>query len=145
VAGRVVEGAAAGDQAQGRIAGRAVHGVGGEPGLEEFAHAGDAEDGGNAVRERYVDGVTRLERAQPEEDGRTLEVVDVAFDDRGPDLAGRRRVLVPGGEVGLGRDRRHRDRAVRVDAQVQELRVHADGGDVDAHRHRPVQRPFELE
>src|SRR5579875_3966279 len=106
VAGRVVEVAAAGDQAEGGVARRAVHGVRRETGLEVFADSGHPEDSGNAVGQRHVDRVPGTERAKPEEDGGTPEAVDMTLDDRRPDLPGRRRVLVPGGKVGASFQRR---------------------------------------
>ena len=99
--GRVVESAAARYQAQGSVVGRAVNGSRREIGFEVLAHAGDAENSGDPVGERHVDAVPGAEGPQAEEDGRPLIAVDVAFDDRRPDLAGGRRVLVPRRLTGL--------------------------------------------
>src|ERR1035438_5154576 len=90
----VVENAAARYQAQGRVAGGAVNGFRREPGFEVLPYAGDAEPSGDPVGERHVHSVPGAEGAQPEEDSRTPITVKVTFDDRRPDLAGRRRTGV---------------------------------------------------
>src|SRR5579875_1161752 len=107
MAGRVVEGAAAGYQPQGGVARRAVHGPRREPGLEEFTDAGDPEDRGDAVGQRHVDRVPGTERDKPEEHRWTPQAVDMTLDDRGTDLPGRGRVLVPGRKAGARPQRRH--------------------------------------
>src|ERR1039457_3037100 len=108
----VVENAAARYQAQGRVAGCAVNGFRREPEFGVPTYAGDAENSGDPVGERHIDAVPGAEGAQAEEDSRTPIAVEVTFDDRRPDLAGRRRVLVPCRLICLRVKRRYLDHAV---------------------------------
>src|SRR6266571_8682122 len=133
MASGVVESAAARYQVQSRVAGRAVNGSCRETGLKVSAYAGDAEDGGDPVGERHVDPVPGAEGPQAEEHRRAVVAVEVTFDDRRPDLAGRYRVLEPCGLIGRRVKRRDPDRAVGVDSQVQQSGVHANGRDIDGH------------
>src|SRR5437588_13129066 len=107
MAGGIVERAAAGYQAEGRVAGRAVNGPRGEIGFGVLAYAGDAENGRDPVGERHVDGVPGAEGPEAEKDGRPLAAVDMTFDDRRPELARGRRVLIPGRLAGARFQRRH--------------------------------------
>jgi MFS family permease len=116
MAGGVVECAAAGYQPERRVISRAVNDSGREFGLGVLAHAGHPENGRDSVGECHVYGVSGPERAQPEKDGGAVIAVDVALDDRCPDLAGRRRVLVPRRCAGARGKRRHLDAAVGVQA-----------------------------
>ncbi len=134
MAGGVVESAAASYQAEGRIVGRRVNLFGREIRLKVLAHASDPENSRDAVGEPHVNGVPGAQGTEAEEDSRSLVTVDVTFDDRGPDLAGRRRVLIPCRFTGARLERRDLDRAVGVDAQVQQARVHANGRDIDRYR-----------
>ncbi len=138
--GGVVEIAAAGYQAQRGEVGRAVNGFRRESRFEVLAHAGNAENGRHPVGERHVDGVARAEGAEPEKDGRPPRAVDMTLDDRRPDLAGCRRVLVPRRLPGTRLERGHLDRAVGVESQVQQLGIHADGRDPHRYRQRPGER-----
>src|SRR5258706_13499142 len=95
MAGGIVESAAARYQAQSRVVGKAVNGSRREIGFRVLAYAGDAENCGDTVGERHVDAVPGTEGAKPEEHGWPVMAVDVTFDDRRPDLARRRRGLVP--------------------------------------------------
>src|SRR6476619_5145652 len=115
MAGGEVEGAAAGYQAQRGEVGRAVNGCSREPGFAVLADTRDAEYGRDPVGERHVDGVAMVQGTEPEKDGGASLAVDVSLDDRRPDLARRRRVLVPRCQAGAGPDGRHLDRAVRVE------------------------------
>ena len=89
MAGSVIESAAARYQAEGGVVGRSVNGPRREFVLEVLAHAGDAEDSRDPVGQPHVDAVARAEGAKAEEDRGTLIAVDMAFDDRRPDLARR--------------------------------------------------------
>ena len=111
-----------------------------ETGFEVLAYAGDAENRGDPVGQPHVDTVTGVESPEAEENGGPPVGIDVAFDDRCPHLAGRGGVLVPRGLVGPRVQRRHLDRAVGVDPQVQQFRMHADGRYIHGHRHRAPQR-----
>ena len=82
MAGGVVESAAAGYQAQGGEVGRAVNGFRRESGFDVLAHARDAENGRHPVGEGHVDGVSRPEGPEAEEDGGSSITVEVTFDDR---------------------------------------------------------------
>ena len=82
MAGGVVESAAAGYQAQGGEVGRAVNGFRRESGFDVLAHARDAENSRDPVGEGHIDGVSRPEGPEAEEDGGPLITVDVTFDDR---------------------------------------------------------------
>src|SRR5260370_36557356 len=93
--GGEAESAAARYQAQRRVVGRAVNGFGREIGFDVPAYAGDAENSGDPVGEPHVDVVAGAEGPEAEEDGRAVIAVEVTFDDRCADLAGRGRVLVP--------------------------------------------------
>src|SRR5580658_7414016 len=95
MAGGVVESAAAGYQAQSRVVGRLVNGPCREMRFKVFAYAGDLENSRDAVGKPHVDGVAGAQGPEAEENRRPLIAVDVTFDDRRPDLARRRRVLVP--------------------------------------------------
>src|SRR5258707_6038393 len=134
MAGGIAESAAARYHAQGRVAGNAVNGSCREIGFRVLAYAGDAESCGDTVGERHVDAVPGTEGAEPEEHGWPVIAIDVTFDDRRPDLARRRRVLVPCRLARARGERWHRYRAVRVDPQVQQFRVHVNGRDGDGHR-----------
>ena len=140
MAGGVVEGAAAGYQAQGGEVGRAVDGFRRESGFGVLADARDAEHGRDPVGELHVDGVAPVQGAEAEEDGGALLAVDVPLDDRRADLAGRRRVLVPRRLAGVRPDGGHLDRAVGVEPEVQQRGIHADGRDMHRHRERACQR-----
>src|SRR5258708_18444202 len=107
MASGAVESAAARYQVQSRVAGRAVNGSCRETRFEVLAYAGDAEDGGDPVGERHVDPVPRAEGSQAVEDSRPVVAVEVTFDDRRPDLAGRCRVLEPCGLTGPWLNTRH--------------------------------------
>ena len=84
-----------------------------------LADAGDPEHGRDPVGELHVDGVAPVQGAEAEEDGGALLAVDVPLDDRRPDLAGRRRVLVPRRLACVRRDGGYLDRAVGVEPEVQ--------------------------
>ena len=64
MAGRGVEVAAAGDDPERRVIGRGVDFLRREFVLGVFANAGDAEDGRYSVGQRYVNLVTRAQRAK---------------------------------------------------------------------------------
>lgn len=119
MASGVVEIAAAGYQAQSRIPGRSINGFRWEFRFEVLAHAGDAENGGGSVRQPHLNDISRPEASQTKEDARPLIGINVTFDDRHADLAGRRRVLVPRGLTGRRVKRRYPDRAVEVDPEAQ--------------------------
>jgi len=140
MAGGVVEGAAAGYQAQRGEVGRAINDVGGESGFGVLADARDPEHGRDPVGELHVNGVAPAQRAEAEEDSRPPLAVHVSLDDRRPDLAGRRRVLVPRRLAGVRPDGGDLDRAVGVEPEVQQGRIHADGRDVHRDRKRASQR-----
>ena len=138
--GGIVENATARYQSQGGIAGRAVNGLRREVGFEVLAHAGDPENSRDPVGECHVDGVSGLQGPEAEEDRRPLIAIDVTFDNRRADLAGRRRVFVPRGLARARDQRRYLDRAVGVEPEVQEWRAHADGRDIHRDRHGALQR-----
>src|SRR5260370_10215996 len=133
MAGGIVESAAAGYQSEGCVVRRVVNGFRRKTGFGVLAYASDAEHSRDPVGERTLDGVPGAEGPKAEEDSGPLITVDVTFDDRRPDLAGRRRVLVPCRHTGTRFDRRYLDRAVGVDSQVQKFRVHANGGAYDGN------------
>src|SRR5580698_122702 len=134
MAGGVVESAAASYQPQSRIAGLSINSFSRELRFEVLAHSGDAENSGDPVRQPYLDQISGTQAAKPEEDSGPPVGIHVPFNERHADLAGRRRVLVPGSLTRRRVQRWHLDRAVGVDPQMQELRVHADGGDVGGYR-----------
>src|SRR6266704_1259852 len=115
MASGVVEIAATGYQAQSRIPGRSVNSFRWEFRFDVLAHTGDAENRCGSVRQPYLNDISRPEASQRIEDTRPLIGINVPFDDRHADLAGRRRVLVPCGLTGRCVKRRYPDRAVGVD------------------------------
>ena len=133
--GGIVENATARYQPQGGIVGRAVNSSRREMGFEVLTHAGDPENGRHPVGERHVDGVSRTQGPEAEENRRPLIAIDVTFDNRRADLARRRRVFVPRGLTRARDQRRHLDRAVGVESEVQEVGGHADGRNIDGHGH----------
>jgi hypothetical protein len=135
----VVECATAGYQPECRVIGRAVNCFSREIDLEVPAHAADPENSRDTIGKRHVHVITGLQRAQAEKDSRAPITVNVAFDDGRADLSWRSGVLVPRRLTSACGQRRHLKRAVRVEAQVQQLRMHANGGDVNRYRHRTLQ------
>src|ERR1035438_3926496 len=118
MAGGVVEIAAARYQAESRIVGRRVNLFSREMRFKVLTYASDPENSRDAVGEPHVNDVPGAQGPEAEEDSGPLVTVDVTFDDRGPDLAGRRRVLVPCRFTGARFERGDLDRAVGVDAQI---------------------------
>ena len=82
MAGGIVVSAAAGYQPEGRVVGCAENGLGREFGLHVLAHARDAENSHDPVGEGYIDGVSRAQGPEAEEDSGPLTTVEVTFDDR---------------------------------------------------------------
>ena len=82
MAGGIVESAAAGNQAETGVVGRAVNGFRRESGFGVLADARDTENGRDSVGEPHIDGVSRPEGAEAEEDSGPLITVDMPFDDR---------------------------------------------------------------
>src|ERR1700678_1481102 len=95
--GGVIENATACYEPERGIVRLGVNRIGRVLGFEVLADGGDPENRGAPVGERHVDGVSRAERAEPEEDRGALITVDVALDNRRADLAGGHRVFKPGG------------------------------------------------
>src|SRR6201989_1729518 len=114
---RPVEDAAAGDQAQLRVRHRAVHRRGRELVLGELLDLGHGEDGHRPVGAAHVDAVTAVQRAQPEEDAGPGAGVDVTGDDGGADRA---RPRAPGEPARHRGARRHLERAVTLDTEVDQ-------------------------
>ena len=130
---RVVELAAAGNQAQLGIWHRPVHLGCGKPILGVSACRDDYEPGHRPVRTGHVDELAAMQFPQPEKYAGTRVGVDVADDDRRSDRARTRAAGEPSGDCRAGR---HLQRAVAGDPQPDQPRVDADGRDDQPDRCR---------
>jgi hypothetical protein len=139
VPGRVVERAAAGDQPQARVPACRVDQARRVRGLGVHPHAGHPEVRRHTVGEPDADPVAGHQRPEPEEHRWPRVPVHVPDDDRRPQLAGCRRVLVPRGELVAGRQVGDRHRATGAITKPQQRRIDTDRGYRDRHRHRTTQ------
>src|SRR5680860_77774 len=130
-----VERPAAGDQPEGGMADEAVDQFGGERVLGEPSDPRHSKYRRAAVLSGDGDLVTGLQAVQPVEHPRPVPV-DMTNDDRSTQLTGRRHSCVPtGGEAA----RRNLQGLVLLQSEGHQIRVHADCGDLQTHRHRPRQ------
>ena len=108
-----------------------VHRGGRELVLGELLDPGHGEDRHRPVGAPHVDAVAAVQGPQPEEDPRPGAGVDVPGDDGGADRARPRAAGVPARHRGA---RRHLERAVGVDAEVDQLGPDPDRRDAQPGR-----------
>src|SRR3954462_719864 len=123
---------ATGDEADAGEADLAVHPLRRKVRLRDVLDRVDPEDGDLAVLACDVDRVTRVQPAETEEDRGALLGVDVPHQHRRAPLTRRRPLVVPARQLRLGQ-RGYGDRAVVLQPERQQPRVHTDPRDVDTY------------